>query len=131
MRAMAEIHELILRYGVDQARDMARTKLQRAVVDAAAAIMAEEIEKLGISHAGFAMTSPPHKKIDGHVWRRDGGSVTLVVQSGTDKLGRELGVPYGAIARMILIYLQTQAIQTASRQVELGPSMRSWMIRMK
>jgi hypothetical protein len=40
------------------------------------------------------------------------------------------GVPYGARARMILLYLQTQAVRTGSREVELGRSMRDWMERM-
>jgi hypothetical protein len=31
---------------------------------------------------------------------------------------------------MILLYLQTQAIRTSSREVELGRSMRDWMERM-
>ena len=40
------------------------------------------------------------------------------------------GVPYGARARMILLYLQTQAVRTGSRELELGRSMRDWMERM-
>ena len=40
------------------------------------------------------------------------------------------GVPYGARARMILLYLQTQAVRTNSPQVALGRSMRNWMERM-
>ena len=31
---------------------------------------------------------------------------------------------------MILLYLQTQAIRNNSREVELGPSMKSWMAAM-
>jgi hypothetical protein len=40
------------------------------------------------------------------------------------------GVPYGARARMILLYLQTQAVRSGSREVALGRSMRDWMERM-
>jgi Plasmid encoded RepA protein len=40
------------------------------------------------------------------------------------------GVPYGARARMILLYLQTQAVRTGRREIELGRSMRDWMERM-
>ena len=43
---------------------------------------------------------------------------------------RLYGVPYGARARMILLYLQTQAVRTGSPQVALGRSMRNWMERM-
>ena len=39
-------------------------------------------------------------------------------------------MPYGSIARLILLYLQTEAIRTNSPEVELGRSMKSWMSRM-
>ncbi len=41
-----------------------------------------------------------------------------------------VGVPYGSIARLILLYLQTEAVRTSSPEVELGRSMKSWMGRM-
>nr|WP_274607308.1 replication protein RepA [Paracraurococcus ruber] len=41
-----------------------------------------------------------------------------------------VGVPYGARARMILLYLQTQAVRTGSREVELGRSLHDWLGRM-
>jgi hypothetical protein len=40
------------------------------------------------------------------------------------------GVPYGARARMILLYSQIQAVRTGSREIALGRSMRDWMERM-
>ena len=39
-------------------------------------------------------------------------------------------MPYGSIARLILLYLQTEAVRTNSPEVELGRSMKSWMSRM-
>ena len=38
---------------------MAETKVERQAIHAAAAVMAEERSSLGITHAGFAMTSLP------------------------------------------------------------------------
>jgi hypothetical protein len=40
-----------------------------------------------------------------------------------------VGVPFGSYARLILLYLQTQALRTNSREVELGGSWRTWMSR--
>ena len=40
------------------------------------------------------------------------------------------GVPYGARARMILLFLQSQAVRTGSREIELGRSLSAWMERM-
>ena len=52
------------------------------------------------------------------------------MESGRDRQGALIGVPYGSIARLILLYLQTEAVRTNSPEVELGRSMKSWMGRM-
>jgi hypothetical protein len=109
---------------------MAVTKAERQAVDAAAFVMADEESRLGITHAGFAMTSLPHKRIEEGFWRREGHRTTLLVESGRHRNGSLVGVPYGSIARLILLYLQTEAIRTGSPEVELGRSMKSWMGRM-
>jgi hypothetical protein len=127
---MGEVHSLILRHGVETARAMAETKAQRQAIDAAAAILSEEDSRLGITHAGFAMTSLPHKRIEDAVWRRQGPNTTLLVASGHNEQGAIIGVPYGSIARLILLYLQTEAIRTGSAEVELGRSMNAWLSRM-
>jgi hypothetical protein len=56
--------------------------------------------------------------------------VKLLVESGRDGNAELIGLPYGAKARMILIYLQTQAVRFDSREIELGRSMRSWLSAM-
>lgn len=127
---MGEVHQLLLRYGLDAARAQAATRNERQAIDAAASVLAEEDARLGITHAGFAMTSLPHKRIEAAVWRREGTRTTLLVEAGHDRDGQLIGVPYGSIARLILLYLQTEAVRTNSPEVELGPSMNSWMGRM-
>jgi len=129
-RPMGTVHTLILREGLERARAMAETPAQRQAIDAAAAVMAEEKTGLGITHAGFALTSLPHKRIEEPVWERQGHFTTLLVESGRDRQKALVGVPYGSIARLILLYLQTEAIRTGSPEVELGKSMKNWMVRM-
>jgi hypothetical protein len=127
---MGELHELILRDGLEAARLRADTKTQRHAVEAAAQLLAEEESRLGITHAGFAMTSLPHKRISDPYWKRQGNRTTLLVESGRDREGELLGVPYGSLARLILLYLQTEAVRTGNPEVELGRSMKAWMTRM-
>jgi hypothetical protein len=38
-----------------------------------------------------------------------------------------VGIPFGSIARMILLYLQSEAVKTRSRDIELGRSMNHWL----
>lgn len=127
---MGEVHQLILREGLEGARSRAETPAERQAVEAAALVMAEEVSRLGITHAGFAMTSLPHRRIEGALWRRQGHRTTLLVESGRAGQGDWIGVPFGSMARLILLYLQTEAVRSGSPDVELGRSMHAWLSRM-
>ena len=124
---MGQVHQLILAQGVEAARRAAQDRTERLCVEAAFEVLADERGAIGVAHAGFAMAALPHKHTPEAVWERDGGSVRLLVESGLDAERRPIGVPYGSIARMILLYLQTQAVRTRSREVELGGSMNAWL----
>jgi hypothetical protein len=130
-----DLHQLVLLHGRDTAREMVPVE-RRALVDIAAEVLADDAQRIGISYAGFALTALPHKRLaDDAVWEKRGHRVTLMVEPGRMKAGpttqpKLYGVPYGARARMILLYLQTQAVRTGSREVELGRSMRDWLGRM-
>jgi Plasmid encoded RepA protein len=124
---MAEVHQLILRQGIEEARRQAANKHERLVVEAAFQVLSEDAEKMGFSYSGFALTSLPHKPQREGIWRREGHAITLVLQSGADRLGKLLGLPYGSYARYILLFLQSQAVKTSSREIELGRSMRVWL----
>jgi len=127
---MGDIHQLILRQGLDQAKAQSADKLERLCVETAFAVMSDEQYRIGVMHAGFAMTALPHKAINGTVWVRQGGNVKLRLESGFDADDRMVGLPFGAIARIILLYLQTEAVKTRSREVELGRSMNHWLTAM-
>ena len=131
---MGEIHRLILSHGRDKARDMVPVS-QRRLIDVAAEVMAEDAQSLGITYSGWCMTALPHKRLpDDQPWSRSGYRCTLLVEPGRLQIGRGrpvlFGVPYGARARLILLYLQTEAVRRESREVSLGRSMRDWMTRM-
>jgi len=130
---MGDIHELVIKHGREVARAMVRPE-DRPLVDIAAEILADDRQNLGITYSGFCLTSLPHKKLaDDAPWEKRGHQVTLLVEPGRLKVNGKMklfGVPYGARARMILIYLQTQAIRTGRREVGLGRSMRDWLTRM-
>jgi Plasmid encoded RepA protein len=130
-----DLHGLVLLHGREKAREMV-PESQRPLIDIAAEVMADEAQRIGITYAGFCLTALPHKRLpDDQVWMKRGHRVTLLVEPGRLTTARGAvpklyGVPYGARARMILLYLQTQAVRTGSREVELGRSMRDWLGRM-
>src|ERR1700756_5661919 len=124
---MAEVHQLIVLQGIEEARRQALSKHERQVVEAAYQVLSEDAEKIGFTYSGFALTSLPHKPQESGVWRRESHNLTLLLQSGLDSAGNPLGLPYGSHARFILLFLQSEAIRSQSREIELGSSMRTWL----
>lgn len=127
---MGDVHKLIEQHGAEAVR---RMDLPRAVVDAAAGYMSAEERDLFL-FTGWAQAALPHRKLadDAH-WEISNDHVTLIVQPGLQKISGEvipIGVPYGSRARLILLYLQTEALRLNSREVELGRSMNHWLSRL-
>lgn len=124
---MAEIHKLIVRKGKNAASSLADAN----IVNIAAGVLGDDRGDLGYTYSGLCLTALPHRRIpDDQPWERVGHKVKLVVEPGRlDIAGKTklFGVPYGARARMILIYLITQAVKTNSREIALGRSMRAWL----
>jgi hypothetical protein len=127
---MGKVHQLILSKGIDEAKAQTADKLERQCVETAFAVMSDEQQRIGIMHAGFAMTALPHKAINETIWVRQGNNIKLRLESGMDADDKVVGLPFGAIARIILLYLQTEAVKTKSRDIELGRSMNHWLTTM-
>ncbi len=102
-------------------------------------------DELGFLHSGLCQVYLPRSRPPSNlsVWARTCGRVSLHVQPGTlygpPNGGREggrwvsaeeaerahVGVPYGARARLVMLYLQTEGMR--GRIVSMGPSMTAWM----
>lgn len=128
------VRQLVFLHGRDAAKRMIEPEAA-SLVRIASEVLGDEKGRHGYSYSGLCLTSLPHRKLtEDQAWERTVGPLTLIVEPGRMKIGKEpsklLGVPYGARARLILIYLQTQAVQTQSREVSLGRSMREWMGRL-
>src|ERR687894_187705 len=104
------LHRRLEAIGVDRARDLVATPLDRRCIDAAHLVLSDEAGAPGYVHAGFAMTALPHKRIGANEWVRDGADIRLRIESGKTHDGTVVGVPFGYVARLILLYLQTEAI---------------------
>src|SRR3954453_3303840 len=127
---MAQIPRLIIDYGIEETRRQAVSKHDRLVVETAPRGLSDDGGKMGFTYSGFALTSLPHKPQTELVWRLDGHNITMLIESGRDRPGKPLGLPYGSYARFILLFLQSEAIRTKSREIELGRSMRVWLSSM-
>lgn len=109
----------------------------RGLIEIASAYgMDENVGVPNFVYSGWCMTALPHSRLaSDQTWRHENSDVTLLVEPGRRALPGKpeewIGVPYGALARLILIFLQTQALRSGSRQIELGRSMNSWFERLE
>jgi len=129
------LHRLILDVGREEALRRVDAD-DRHLVRIAADVLTEEANEVGVTYSGFCQASLPHKRLaPDEAWVRRNEQTTLMVEPGRllkpGALEPELlGVPYGSRARLILLYLQTRALRSQCREVELGRSMRVWLQRM-
>jgi len=129
---MGAIHDLIEREGKQRALTLGA---DRTIVEAASAYMADEDAGIGFLYSGWCQAALPHRKLpDGQEWQIRSDYINLLVQPGLrpsrEGPAEKVGVPYGSRARLILFYIQSEAIRTGSREVRLGRSLNQWMGRM-
>jgi Plasmid encoded RepA protein len=132
---MGQVHRLLEEHG--KAGAIERDAAPRDVIEVAARYMAEEDNALAFAYSGWAQCALPHRRIaPGEVWEVTSDRMRLVVEPGRRPTGRDgsgpleqTSVPFGAYARLILLYLQTEALRTSSAEIELGRSWRDWMGR--
>lgn len=131
---MATVHQLLAEKGKQGA--IASGAVDREIVEAAARYMSDEESGLGFVYSGWTQCALPHRRLrEDEPWTVASERVRLVVQPGLRPVGDDgqlesVGVPFGAHARLILLFLQTEALRTGSREVELGASLRQWMARL-
>jgi hypothetical protein len=106
----------------------------RREAEAAAAYMADEDRDIGCLYSGFCQAALPHKRLgNAEPWQITSEHITLIVEPGSRPgpvKAEPVGVPYGSRARLIMLYLQSEALRTGNPEVELGRSMRDWLSRM-
>lgn len=132
---MSDIHRLITQHGREKAKHLSPEKSH--LIDIAANLLSEDSKDVNYIYSGFCLTGLPHRKLaDDQAWERigAGGALKLIILPGVlgslDQSPQKVGVPYGPKARLIMLYLQTQAVLSRSPQIELGKSIRDWMGRM-
>lgn len=83
---------------------------------------AREAGALGFMARAMVQATLPHRKVDSTYFERRNGAFTLSMQALP-----KIGLPYGALPRLLLAWTTTEAVKTRSRELELGDSMSSFM----
>jgi len=64
----------------------------------------------------------PHSNIGSHEFKRTNGMFKLTILADSD-----IGLPYGAIPRLLLAWISTEAVKTKKRHLILGASLSEFM----
>jgi Plasmid encoded RepA protein len=128
---MGSLHRRLEQQGQQALLLEASDKTARRLIEIATGVLADDGDDHVFTHPVLCLTILPHRARPEHeIWKRVNGPYTLMVQPTADHDGTYYGVPHGSKARLILLYLQTEAVKTNSRMIELGTSMRRWLRNM-
>ncbi|OIN55785.1 replication protein RepA [Arsenicibacter rosenii] len=91
------------------------------------------IEDAIFQHSVLCQTFLPYRNPgdDVRVWQQKQGNVSLAVQAGgafnQDGVLEEIGLPYGTKARLILAHINSEAIKSQSRVIDVEGSMSAFI----
>lgn len=109
------------------------TPIQRRIVNASAAIMAERTSQIDYLHTVQCQCVLPYKNPGDHVrtWDRKQGQASLRIEAGSalDPETRkyvDVGLPYGEKPRLVLIHLASEALRTDSPLIDVESSMTAF-----
>ncbi len=83
---------------------------------------AQDAGALGFMARAMVQATLPHRKVEGTYFERTNGSFTLTLLAPP-----KIGLPYGTVPRLLLAWLTTEAVQTQSRDLELGDNLSGFM----
>lgn len=92
---------------------------------------AKEAGALGFMARALIQATMPHSDPgDVPAWGRENGAFSMVIQPGIVKQNNEfkrVGLPYGAIPRLILAWVSTEAVRTKNKHLVLGRTLATFM----
>lgn len=134
----ARLVEEMQHHPVEAVRDLAAQEDGEAVFDAVQYVMCQD-PLGGYLHSALCAMSLPVRRPDDEfapVIRRD-GNLSLVIRPiermqmvDGELVPTKIGVPYGVHARLVMLFIMTEAVKQRSREIYLGRSFAAWLRRM-
>jgi len=94
-------------------------------VSEALAVEVEDAKKagtLGYMARALIQATLPHKATPGNEFHRENGYFSMTILAPS-----KIGLPYGSTPRLLLSWMTTEAVQTRSPVLELGPTLSAFM----
>lgn len=100
----------------------------KSIAEIAAEYLAMEAEEaqeggyFGFMARALVQATMPHSKVKGAEFERSNGKFSLSMLAPS-----KIGLPYGALPRLIMSWMTTEAVRTKERQLILGDSLSEFM----
>ena len=89
---------------------------------------ADEVELAFLARQLIQVTLPHRDPGDIPVWTRRNGELTLILtRTDIDDAGVLIGYPYGNMPRLLLYWINSEAVRTKSKHLELGSNLSRFM----
>lgn len=125
---MIDAHRLLREHGLEGARSRAATKFDRGCIDAAARMLDQAGVREQPVFGGLAATCLPHRDPgDLQESTRMVGALRYTISTHRTRTGTPVGLPFGAKARLILLYLHDQAVHQQNATLAVNLTMHSWV----
>jgi hypothetical protein len=101
------------------------------IIDAAEAVAKDEPERVDYLHSVLCQVGLPRRRTEGDYFERTSGNASMLVKAGELWDGKRWvrqPLPYGTRPRLALIHISSEAIRTQSREIEVGSSVREFLL---
>ncbi len=105
----------------------------RRLVETAAAIPQEPPERTDFLHAVLCQVGMPRKRTEGRTFERRSGTASMLLEASRlwhRGSWQEQPLPYGTRPRLVMVHISGEAVRRQSRQIEIGDSMRDFLMRL-
>ena len=96
-------------------------------------LSAKDADSIAFMTRVLVQATLPHRDpgIEAQGFARKNGYISLIIQPGLvaldDGQTRSIGIPYGALPRLLLAWINTEAVRTKERKIILGNSLSEFM----
>ena len=109
------------------------TRKEKRLIETHAQIMAGPPDRNDFLHTVMCQVGMPRRATDALTFERTSGPFSISLEAGSLWNGRswvKLPLPYGTTPRLVMVHISSEAIRTQNRRVELGDSVRQFLLRL-
>jgi hypothetical protein len=109
------------------------TPTTRRIINASADIMESKPYRPHYLHTVMCQVGLPRSRVADRVFERNNGDVTIRLESGAIWNGikmQEQPLPYGVYPRLIMVHISSEAVQTKTRNINIGTTARQFLMKL-